>query len=185
MKSIKKGKKRIVICFLPLVFSLFTIFLPGSSTFDYNSQSSIKTIYENFLTSINIEKYYAGAYWEGTPFLLDENGEYILEENGRPMKNYDRDLYILVTNIKAVPREFRNHPKIFFRKVKYSEAQLTEFMEIILEHFSDECSSIGIDTIENKIHIYFSSEFDKKELYKLIPKDAYSYEYGVVSGEGL
>jgi len=53
------------------------------------------------------------------------------------------------------------------------------------EHFSDECSSVGIDTIENKIHIYFSSEFDKKELYKLIPKDAYSYEYGVVSGEGL
>lgn len=151
----------------------------------YSDNSSevaqIERIYYNFVKSIDEQQYFAGAYWEGEPFLLDENGNQILDERGRPLKNYNRTFCILITDEKFVPKE-RLHSKLFFREVKYSYAQLEEFMNIVSEKLTDKgiiMVSTGDGLKENKINIVISSEYAgiEEEIIKLIPKDSFICQY--------
>jgi len=150
----------------------------------YNNTSKpaqIERIYYNFLTSIDEEKYFAGSYWEGEPYLLDNSGKQILDDKGRPSKNYDRTLYILVTNKEIIPKETLN-PNIAFREVKYSYAQLEEFMMKVMDNLADKgviVASTGYGLKENKIDIIASDKSVdiEKQISELIPSDSFICEY--------
>lgn len=137
----------------------------------------------NFMKSIDEGKYYAGAYWEGDPYLLDGEGNRLLAENGKPLKNLERDLHILVTDMSIVPKEI-NHPKLFFEEVKYSEAELLRFEEIIRNRFVYEdkvvhwgLAGMVLDTKGNRIDIFLVEGFDAEQIFELVPKDACCIEF--------
>ena len=167
-----KNKKLIlagIILAVVLIFATGGVLLASTK----NSNNTIDEIYQNFLNSIDQDKYYGGAYWEGEAYLLDEKGEQLLDETGKPYKNYDRNFHILVTDLKIVPKNL-NNPKIFFHKVKYSETELVNFIDIIYEKFADEgLASVGLRTLENKIEITLLEGFDINKFDGIIPKDAY------------
>jgi len=133
----------------------------------------LENIRYNFMQSIDTNKYYSGAYWDGVPYLLDENGEQLLDESGRALKNFDRDLHILVTDIRIVPKEITN-PKVFFHEVKYSEYELLSFISIIEENFiSKGLAGVALETKENRLEIMIRENFDLSLLSKLVPDDVY------------
>ncbi|MCL2815831.1 MAG: hypothetical protein FWD23_14645, partial [Oscillospiraceae bacterium] len=121
-----KPKRIAFVLFMTLIL-LVTAMLPdiaATSQIDYNgigesTYGQLENMRYNFMKSVDEEKYYAGAYWEGDPYLLDGEGNVLLYEDGSPFKNLERDLHILVTDLSIVPKEL-NHPKLFFDEVKYS-----------------------------------------------------------------
>ena len=137
---------------LSLLFT-FTLLLSISilsvtSQFKYDYEKPILLGAE--IDLIDEKKYYAGAYWDGEAYLLDEKGERLLDEKGKPFKNPDRNLHILVTDLKVVPKEI-NNPKLFFDEVKYSETELLNFIDLILENFAYKgLVGVGLKTLENK-----------------------------------
>jgi len=128
----------------------------------------------NFLQSIDKDKYYAGSYWEGDPFIYDENGKKLRDDNGKPIMNYDvMEMHVTVTDIKIVPKEMDNS-RIIFHEVKYSETDLKNFMDIIDKNFSREgLVGMGIDVRANKLEIHFLEGIDVNKIKGLIPYDSY------------
>ena len=157
---------------------------------EQEENQKIRRIYDNFLASIDEDKYFAGSYWDGIPFVYDENGERVTDEKGKPLKRYDRDLYILVTDLKIVPSYLRTaSPKLHFLEVRYSCSQLLGFINSIEDKFIPEGDInidelqiyvINMDTINNRIEITASSDFDISEMPDEIPVDAYIIEYSDV-----
>ena len=132
--------------------------------------SKLENIRYNFMQSS--EKYYGGAYWEGEAYFLDEKGNPLLDENGAPHLNYNRILYILVTDLKVVPKT--NAQNLFFREVKYSETELINYIDTLNEKFlSEGLVAVGLRTLENKIEITLLEGFDINKFEGIVPKDAY------------
>ena len=137
----------------------------------------LEAIRYNFMESIDEEKYYAGAYWKGDPFLLDAEGNILEDESGMPLKNYERDLYILVTDISIVPKEI-NHPKLFFEEVKYSETELLQFIRSMWNKFENRGLVYSVlETKVNKIYILLVEGFDVEQLFKIVPEDVCRIEF--------
>ncbi|MCL2772763.1 MAG: hypothetical protein FWD71_05375 [Oscillospiraceae bacterium] len=163
-----------------------------------NEEAKIEIIKENFLKSIDEDKYYGGAYWNGDDLIRDDNGNIVTNEKGKPLRRYDRDLYILITDLKIVPDYLRTaNPKLHFREVKYSQQQLMDWADLLFKMLDpatvdneNDYNSIkiwgtGIDTENNRIEISVSEIFDISEMPPQIPKDAYIIEYGGGPAAGL
>jgi len=137
----------------------------------------LEAIRYNFIKSAYGDKYYAGAYWKGDPYLLDAEGNRLVGENGKPLKNLDRDLCILVTDMSIIPKDL-NHPKLFFEEVKYSEKELLQFRQNMWDKFENK-GLVGsmLETKENKIYILLLEGFDVVRLFEVVPEDVCSIEF--------
>lgn len=122
-----------------------------------NERQKLNNILYNFQQSID-DKYFGGAYWEGDTRETQE-------------------LYILVTDYSIVPKEIKNE-KINFKEVKYSQAELFDFIGIIEKHFlKSGLSGIYANEKSNKIVIEFLEGFDVKQISGIIPDDSYEYSF--------
>ena len=143
-----------------------------------DNHAILENIEYNFRTSIDEEKYYGGAYWEGDPRVYDEDGNMLLQENGKPVLNRDlMEMHILVTDMRIVPKI--DNPKLFFHEVKYSWSELEKFVDAVVEKFpsGSGLAMIGPEIKKNQILISFVEGTDISPLFGLLPEDAYYYEF--------
>jgi len=87
----------------------------------------------------------------------------------------DPQLYICLTDLSAAQEI--DHPRVHYRKVKYTRTQLYAFRAVVRIYYADRYFEMGSSTKDNRITITFKTGTDLTVLQQLLPEDSYAYTF--------